>query len=397
MLFANLLKKIIQEGALRLIDSTGQLYQIGDNSEPICTVRLHKKYLNYSLCITPSLTVPEAYVNGTLTIEKGTVYDFFDLASRNYAKNVNQDVFKFLRWFDPARFGQLNSRKKAKKNVSHHYDLSGELYSLFLDTDHQYSCAYFSKGNESLEKAQKDKKRHIASKLLLEPGLKALDIGSGWGGMAMYLAETEKIDVKGITLSEEQCEVSKARLKEIKRKDHVQFYVQDYREETQVYDRIVSVGMFEHVGKRNYKEFFQNIERILAKDGIMLLHTIGRLNAPSPINPFIRKYIFPGADLPSLSEVMRVIEPLGLYVTDIEILRLHYAETLRQWRARFLKRWDDALRIYDERFCRMWELYLALCETGFRYHQLVVFQLQISNRFDILPWTRDYIFKMEEK
>ena len=212
MLFANLLKKIIKEGALRLIDATGQLYLIGDNSDPICTVRLHKKYLNYSLCITPSLTVPEAYVNGTLTIEKGTVYDFFDLASRNYSKNVNQDVFNFLRWFDPARFGQLNSRRKAKKNVSHHYDLSGELYSLFLDTDQQYSCAYFRSPEDDLEAAQFQKKQHLAAKLCLQPGQKILDIGSGWGGLGLYLAKNGDVMVNGITLSEEQHKVSNQQL-----------------------------------------------------------------------------------------------------------------------------------------------------------------------------------------
>ena len=397
MLFVRLLKKVIQEGALRLIDANGQIHLIGDSSDPICTARLHKKYLNYTLCIIPSLSIPEAYMNGTLTIENGTIYDFIDLASSNYSTIENYTLYKILRSFDPAKLGQFNSRKKAKKNVSHHYDLSNELYSLFLDTDKQYSCAYFSKENKTLEMAQKDKKKLIASKLLLKPGLKVLDIGSGWGGLAMYLAEKEKIDVTGITLSEEQCKVSKKRLKQIKRKDHVQFRIQDYREETDVYDRIVSVGMFEHVGKRNYNQFFQKMGQLLAKDGIMLLHTIGRLNSPSPINPFIRKYIFPGADLPSLSEIMRAIEPLGLFVTDVEVLRLHYAETLSKWRARFAKRRDDALRIYDERFCRMWELYLSLCETGFRYHQLVVFQIQISNRFDALPWTRDYLFQMEKK
>jgi cyclopropane-fatty-acyl-phospholipid synthase len=291
---------------------------------------------------------------------------------------------------------QHNPIGKTRRNVAHHYDLSGELYDLFLDRDRHYSCAYFAHPGDTLDVAQDNKKRHIAAKLLLDrPGLKILDIGSGWGGLALYLARAADADVTGVTLSTEQHKVSQTRSAQAGLADQVRFHLRDYREEYGRYNRIVSVGMFEHVGKRNYAEFFGKLRGLLEDHGVALIHSIGYSDTPGPINPFIRKYIFPGADLPTLSEISAAAERSGLIVTDVEILRRHYAETLRHWRERFVARWNDAAQIYDERFCRMWEFYLALCEVGFRYRTNVVLQMQLTKRMDAVPITRDYMFDWE--
>jgi cyclopropane-fatty-acyl-phospholipid synthase len=397
MLFAGLLKKVIHEGALCLIDSRNRKYVFGDTSQPVCTVRLHRRYLDFTLALNPALSVPEAYMAGYLTIEGGTLYDFMAIVARNYSRLEQSWFSRIIKMFDVAKFGQYNPSKRSRKNVAHHYDLSDDLYDLFLDPDRQYSCAYFSEEDTDLETAQLTKKRHIAAKLRLEPGQKILEIGSGWGGLGLYLSKTENVDVTGVTLSVEQHKVSSDRAEKAGLSDRVRFRLQDYRDETTTYDRIVSVGMFEHVGKMNYPEFFRNIEARLADDGVMVLHSIGRFNEPQAINPFIRKYIFPGADLPTLSEVTRAIEPFNLIVTDIEILRLHYAETLRHWRERFMKQWDNASEIYDERFCRMWELYFVLCEVGFRHLDLMVFQIQLAKQLDTLPLTRNYMTDWERE
>jgi cyclopropane-fatty-acyl-phospholipid synthase len=397
MLFADLLKNVIQDGAVSLIDSRGKTYIAGDSSEPVCTVRLHRRSLDVTLIFNPALSVPEAYMAGNLTIEDGTLYDFMDLVARNFKRLEQSFLFRMLKLFDIAKFGQYNPITRSRKNVAHHYDLSDDLYNLFLDPDRQYSCAYFSNEDTDLETAQLEKKRHLAAKLLLQPGQKVLDIGSGWGGLGLYLSKAENVDITGVTLSVEQHKVSVNRAENAGLSDRVKFRLQDYRDERTIYDRIVSVGMFEHVGKRNYAEFFKNIEARLADDGVMVLHSIGRFNKPHPINPFIRKYIFPGADLPALSEVTSAIEPFNLIITDIEILRLHYAETLRHWRERFMKQWDKAAEIYDEQFCRMWELYLVLCEVGFRHLDLMVFQIQLAKRLDAVPLTRDYMVDWERK
>jgi cyclopropane-fatty-acyl-phospholipid synthase len=280
--------------------------------------------------------------------------------------------------------------------VAHHYDLPDQLYDLFLDADRQYSCAYFTSPEDSLETAQENKKRHIAAKLLLDRSeLKVLDIGSGWGGLGLYLAEQSGADVTGVTLSVEQHKVAVARAATAGVSDRVRFHLRDYREEPGRYDRVVSVGMFEHVGKKNYHEFFGKLGTLLADDGAALLHTVGYTMDPAPINPFIRKYIFPGADIPCLSEVLPAIEQAGLIVTDIEILRLHYAETLRLWRERFMANRERVAALLDERFCRMWEFYLVLCEIGFRYRTSVIFQIQLAKRNDSVPFTRDYITDWE--
>jgi cyclopropane-fatty-acyl-phospholipid synthase len=397
MLFAGLLRKVIHEGALRLIDSRGKTYNLGDSSQPVCTVRLHRHYLDFSLILNPALSVPEAYMDGHLTIEDGTLYDFMNIVARNYSRLEQSLLFRMIKFLDIAKFGQYNPIKRSRKNVAHHYDLSDDLYNLFLDRDRQYSCAYYPDEDTDLETAQLEKKRHLAAKLLLEPGQKILEIGSGWGGLGLYLSKAGNVDVTGLTLSVEQHKVSADRAEKAGLSDRVKFHLKDYRDETTTYDRIVSVGMFEHVGKRNYAEFFKNVEQRLADDGIMVLHSIGRLNEPHAINPFIRKYIFPGADLPALSEVTRAIEPFDLIITDIEILRLHYAETLRHWRERFMNQRNKAAKIYDERFCRMWELYLVLCEVGFRHLDLMVFQIQLAKRLDAIPVTRNYMTDWERK
>ena len=397
MLFANYLTMFFKEGAIRLIDSRGEIFLIGDGSDPQCTIRLHKWHLKYSLAINPTLLIPESYTNGTLTIEDGNLYEFLNLAGKNFRLLEKSRLFRYLRNIGPASFGQYNPIKKAKLNVAHHYNLSKELYDMFLDSDRQYSCAYFLNKNSDLEAAQLQKKRHLASKLRLTQGLKILDIGSGWGGLALYLSKVSKANVTGLTLSEEQYLISKQRAEEENLSNLVRFELKDYRNENNQFDRIVSVGMFEHVGKRNYKEFFRKINDLLVDDGIMVLHFIGRVDAPHAINPFIRKYIFPGADLPSLSEVIKMIEPTSLMVTDIEILRTHYAETLRLWRKRFTANWQKVAEIYDERFCRMWNMYLSLCEVGFRHFGLVVFQIQITKNMDSVPLTRDYMIDSERK
>ncbi len=397
MLFASLLRNITRHGALCLIDSRGKKHIFGDGSEPVCTVRLHQRHLDFSLVVNPELSVPEAYLEGGLSIEDGTLYDFMDIAARNFKRLEQSFLFRFIKLFDSAQFGQYNPIKKARKNVAHHYDLSDDLYDLFLDPDRQYSCAYYPDLETDLDSAQLAKKRHLAAKLLLEPGQKILEIGSGWGGLGLYLSDVEEVDVTGITLSVEQHKISSARAQNSGRSDRVRFHLQDYRAETAKYDRIVSVGMFEHVGKRNYPEFFKNVEARLAEDGVMVLHSIGRLNEPHAINPFIRKYIFPGADLPALSEVTKAIEPTDLIITDVEVLRLHYAETLKHWRERFMSQWDKAAKIYDERFCRMWELYFVLCEVGFRHLDLMVFQIQLAKQVDTIPLTRDYMLDWERR
>jgi len=289
-----------------------------------------------------------------------------------------------------------NDASRSKRNVAHHYDLDGRLYALFLDSDRQYSCAYFDHPDASLEEAQAAKKRHIAAKLLVDRGHSVLDIGSGWGGMGLYLAQVAGAgSVRGITLSEEQLEASRKRAATACLQDRVQFELEDYRATKGTFDRIVSVGMFEHVGVPSYDAYFQACRSLLKEDGVMLLHTIGRSGTPYPTNPWITKYIFPGGHLPVLSEMMPAIERAGLIVTDLEILRLHYAYTLKAWRERFMAHREEVLRLYDERFCRMWECYLAKSESAFRWQDAVVFQLQLARRNDVVPVTRDYIAERE--
>lgn len=395
MLFQVLLNRLIRVGSIRLIDADGREHIFGNSEEPHCTLRLHEKALNNSLAFRPSLSIGEAFMNGNLTVEDGDLFDFLEIVASNLDDLEVNPIWSLIGRFRH-KFANSISRSRAKTNVAHHYDLSGDLYRLFLDSDSQYSCAYFLSPKDSIEDAQFNKKRHLASKLYLNrPGLKVLDIGSGWGGLGIYLATEADADVTGITLSVEQHRISNERAESANLGNQVRFHIRDYREEAGRYDRIVSVGMFEHVGRRNYRDYFRKIYDLMSDDGVALVHSIGFFDEPGPINPFIRKYIFPGAEIPSLSDVCAVVEQTGLLVTDVEILRLHYAETLRLWRETFLSNWNKVAELYDERFCRMWLFYLVLCEIGFRHRTMMVFQLQLAKRIDSLPMTWDYMIDWE--
>ena len=397
MLLAKVLSRVIREGRLTIIDAAGKRHVVEGASEgPAVTMRVHDRHTEWRLVLRPRLALGEAYMDGKITVEDGDVYALLDLLGRNMAA---VDSTPMMRWSYGLQrvvrtIQHYNPVGKAQKNVAHHYDLSDELYDSFLDGDRQYSCAYFRSPDESLEQAQLNKKQHIASKLLIRPGHRVLDIGSGWGGMGLFLGREHGVDVTGVTLSKHQHNVSSRRALEGGVADRVRFKLLDYRKEPGRYDRIVSVGMFEHVGSAHYVEFFTKVKALLKDDGILLLHSIGRMEPPGGTNTWLRKYIFPGGYTPALSEVLAAIEKVRLYVTDVEILRLHYAETLRHWRLRFLANRDRIKQLagYDDRFCRMWEFYLAGCEVAFRYMDQLVFQMQIARDQYAVPLTRDYIF-----
>ena len=401
MLLAQVLFRVLGEGQLTIIDPDGKTHRvIGPKPGPAVTMRVHDHWSGLRLLLRPRLALGEAYMDGKITIEDGKdIYDLLDLLGRNItALDATPFMTLSYGWQRLIRaVEQYNPIGRAQKNVAHHYDLNDQLYDFFLDRDRQYSCAYFKTGEEPLEQAQLDKKRHIASKMLLQPGQKVLDIGSGWGGMGLFLGQQYGVDVTGVTLSKEQHAVSSRRALETGLADRVRFKLLDYRQEPDRYDRIVSVGMFEHVGVAHYVEFFRKIKDLLDDDGVMLLHAIGRMERPGGTNTWLKKYIFPGGYTPALSEVMTAIEKVGLWVTDIEILRLHYAETLRHWRQRFLANRERIKQMagYDDRFCRMWEFYLAGCESAFRYMNQMVFQIQIARRQDAVPLTRDYMVDAE--
>ncbi len=398
MLLQKLFAFMIREGTLSLIDAAGKKTTYGNGSAPNSTVRLHNQRLEYTIPLNPALYFAEAYMEGTLTFEDSNLEDFLEVSLKNFPhleKHWLMKIGNLLRR-QTRRVKQYNPIRRARRNVAHHYDLSGKLYDLFLDNDRQYSCAYFTSPHGDLERAQADKKRHIAAKLLLDrPNLKLLDIGSGWGGLGIYFAEQSGCDVTGLTLSKEQLAASQQRVKKAGLDQRIRFHLRDYREENGTYDRIVSVGMFEHVGKKHYDEYFERVRDLMTDDGVCLIHSIGKFANPGPINSFIQKYIFPGGDLPLLSMVFRSVERAGLLVTDVEILRLHYATTLRLWHDRFQANRSKVARLYDERFCRMWELYLKACEIGFYHQDLMVFQLQLAKKLDTVPLTRDYIYEQE--
>jgi len=332
-------------------------------------------------------------MDGALTIEDGSLYDFIDLLTANDVALPDSLLLRLSNAMGrlARHIHQHNPIPRARRNVAHHYDLSDQLYELFLDRDRQYSCAYFQTPEDDLDTAQHNKKRHIAAKLLLRPGQRVLDIGSGWGGLALYLADECGVDVTGLTLSEEQHKVAQRRAAAAGLADRVRFHLRDYREESGRYDRIVSVGMFEHVGVKQYGAFFGKLNALLAPDGVALLHSIGRMDGPGTTNAWLRKYIFPGGYSPALSEVVPVAERMRLWITDIEILRLHYADTLRAWRRRFDQNRDRIRTLYDERFCRMWEMYLVGAEVSFRRGGSLVFQMQLAKAVETVPLTRDYI------
>jgi len=397
MLLSMMLKKLINIGTLTVIYANGKTRSFGANPGPKVTVRLHKRSLYTKLFLNPCLYLGEAYMDESLTIEQGTLSDFLEIVARNMSAAKTIPIYtkyeKFCCMF--RTWQQYNPISRSKSHVASHYDISNKLYRLFLDSDLQYSCAYFKNPDDDLETAQTQKKMHLASKLLLEPGQQILDIGSGWGGLALFLAEAGAGHVTGLTLSEEQLEGARKRTTDSGLEKAVDFQLRDYRQQTGKFDRIVSVGMFEHVGVNYYADFFAKVNELLTDDGVCVLHSIGRMGGPSSTCAWIRKYIFPGGYSPALSEVLQAIEESGLWVADIEMLRLHYAKTLHIWQARFQTNRDKVRDLFDERFCRMWEFYLGLSEAAFLYGDHMVFQIQLSKNRDTIPLTRDYQFEWE--
>lgn len=393
-LLSAIMRRVVRHGHLAIIDANDVTHHFGEENKPPLTIKLHDRRVATELALHPQLKFGEAFMDGRFTIEGGArIADLLDLLQSNLGTGVGGG---HIAWIAKAasiatRAFHRNTRRLSKRNVAHHYDLSGKLYDLFLDSDKQYSCAFYETPSDTLETAQTNKKRRIAAKLALTSGMRVLDIGSGWGGMALHLAQTAGVDVTGITLSEEQLKIANERVRNTPMAEHVRFRLEDYRNTNETFERIVSVGMFEHVGLAHYQTYFDKIASLLTADGVAVVHTIGRADGPGGTNPWIEKYIFPGGYVPALSEVMPSIERSGLTLTDVEVLRLHYAYTLAEWRRRFVANWDRAAKVYDERFCRMWEFFLAGSEMAFRHQGQVVFQLQLSKRVDTLPLTRNYM------
>ncbi len=390
-----MLKSLIQVGHLRLHFPDGMLRVYGHTAEPPVTLHLLDAALPRHLVLNPDLAAGEAYMDGRMTIEQDDLYGFLGLILKNRSQGADA-------WIIKANHGlrrilklahQYNPVGRAQKNVAHHYDLSSDLYDLFLDEDRQYSCAYFKTPHDTLDQAQAQKKAHIARKLRIAPGMRVLDIGCGWGGMGLTLARDYGAQVVGVTLSKEQYTIATERAHAAGLADKVDFRLTDYRALNEQFDRIVSVGMFEHVGVPHYREYFRQARQLLKEDGIALIHTIGRNDTPGTTSPWVLKYIFPGGYVPALSEMMRAIEKEHLWTTDIEVWRLHYAETLKHWHDRFVAHQDEACALFDKRFYRMWRYYLVASELTFRLHHQVVFQLQLSRRQDAVPLTRDYLYE----
>jgi cyclopropane-fatty-acyl-phospholipid synthase len=399
-----LLRRFVRQGSLGVIDHVGRRHEFGTpGSLPRAAVRLHDPHLYRRLTVQPTLYVGRAYTDGSLTIEEGTLADFLNLLLINEQLASGGATGGLKRRIDEmTRLGAvINMPRRARRNVHHHYDHNAEFYRLFLDEDMQYSCAYFTAEDVTLEEAQEAKKRHIAAKLDIRPGQRVLDIGCGFGGMALFLARNYGVQVTGVTLSTEQHKVARERAARLGLSRLVDIRLEDYRHLRERFDRIVSVGMFEHVGKPHYHQFFTRLNGLLTDDGVALIHTIGRSQAPSPINVWIRRNIFPGAYLPSFSQIAPVLEKEDLWLTDFENLRLHYALTLKEWNRRFQENRERVQALdparHDERFCRMWEFYLQSCEAGFRHSALTVFQMQIAKRVDTLPITRDYMLAEERR
>ncbi|HXZ46672.1 MAG TPA: cyclopropane-fatty-acyl-phospholipid synthase family protein [Pseudolabrys sp.] len=392
-----MLGAFIRRGTFKVTTPNGKTFTFGDGTGRPVAVRFTTRVSELGILLDPELKFGEAYMDGTLVVEQGTIADVLAIALGQNAQFPKWARVQWLIRYIVRRVAQFNPRKRARRNVAHHYDLDGRLYALFLDADRQYSCGYFEMPDSSLDDAQLAKKRHLAAKLLLARGQHVLDIGCGWGGLSLYLADFCRADVTGVTLSQEQHAIANERAAEKGLSDHARFLLQDYRDVRGPFDRIVSVGMFEHVGVGHYDAFFRKCAQLLTDDGVMLLHSIGRSEGPGITNPWIAKYIFPGGYIPALSEVLPVIERAGLLVIDIEILRLHYAETLKAWRERFLAHREDVKRIYEPRFVRMWEFYLAASEMSFREQNMMVMQIQLAKRQGVVPITRDYIVREERR
>ncbi|QDL90930.1 class I SAM-dependent methyltransferase [Paroceanicella profunda] len=389
-----LLSRIIRAGTLTLTTPNGRVHEFrGSAPGPHVKLRITDPSLDWKIFFSPELAGAEAYMDGTLIVEDGDAYSLLQLIFLNKGDFDNSPGQRF--WYAIGlafrRYLQYNPLSKAKKNAGHHYNTGNDFYRMWLDEDMQYSCAYFPTGQETLEQAQVLKKRHIAAKLGLAPGQKVLDIGCGWGGMALYLAAVADVEVTGVTLAEEQLKIAQARAKAAGLEDRVTFELRDYRNITETYDRVVSVGMLEHVGVTHLGEYFRKVQDVLKPDGVALIHSISSRTPPSVTGPFLRKYIFPGGYAPSVSEAMRSVEESGLWLLDSEIWRVHYAPTLMHWRQRFMARRDEAVARYDERFARMWEFYLAACECAFRYGDSHVFQFQLGRDRAAMPLHRDYV------
>ena len=396
MLLARFLNKIFKKDGFILIDADKKKYIIGEpkKKEPI-TIKLLDKKLHYKLLINPDLYFGEAYTDGSLQIENADITEFLDIALMNIGRNeFNYISYLLNRLRGSYRYlTNFNFIKKSKMNVSHHYDISDDLYDLFLDPKRQYSCAYFKNENDDLETAQNNKIQHIIKKLNIKKDQKVLDIGCGWGGLAIEIARKTDCEVTGITLSENQLKYATQKAKELNLDNQVKFKLIDYRELNEKFDRIVSVGMFEHVGRKFYKKFFKQVERLLKDDGVSLIHTIGSVMPPRDPHPWITKYIFPGGYTPSLSEVTKPVEKAGLVVSDIEVLKLHYSYTLKNWKLNCLKNKEKIIKMFDEKFFRMWEFYLAGCEMAFKWGDQVVYQFQLTKNYTSTPATRDYIYQ----
>ena len=396
MQLAKFLNRLFQKDGFILIDAHSKKYIIGTpkNKNPILVKILDKK-LHYKLLFRPDLYFGEAYSDGSIIIQNGSLTDFLDIALMNLGRGELNFFSKLINKLNGSYryLTNFNFIKKSKMNVSHHYDLSDNLYNLFLDPKKQYSCGYFESKNDTLESAQNNKIRHIIKKLNIQPNQKVLDIGCGWGSLAIDIAKSTNCEVTGITLSENQFNYCTKKAKELNLENQVTFKLIDYRQLDEKFDRIVSVGMFEHVGRKFYKIFFNQIEKLLNNNGVSLIHTIGSVNPPRDPHPWITKYIFPGGYTPSLSEVITPVEKAGLIVSDIEVLKLHYSYTLKHWKENCIKNKEQIIKIFDEKFFRMWEFYLASCESAFKWGDQVVYQLLLTKNYTSTPNTRNYIYK----
>ena len=395
MYLVNFLNGLVKEDGFELVDANSKSYLIGKpkKENPIRFKILDKK-LHWKLLLNPDLYLGEAYTNGSIVIENGTLTEFLDIALKNVGRqsinSITNALGKFRRVY--RYITNFNLIGKSKENVAHHYDISNKFYDLFLDEKRQYSCAYFKNEDDTLEVAQNNKIDHIIKKLNLKPNQKVLDIGCGWGTLALDIAKKTQCEVVGITLSKNQLEYAQQKTKEMNLENQVEFRLADYRQFNKKFDRVVSVGMFEHVGRKFYNKYFNKVFDFLNEDGVALIHTIGSVNPPRGPQPWITKYIFPGGYTPSLSEISLPIEKSGLIISDIEVLRMHYAHTLKNWKERFMSKKGEVLEMFDEKFFRMWEFYLVSCEMAFKWSDQVVFQFQLTKKFKGTPITRDYIY-----
>jgi cyclopropane-fatty-acyl-phospholipid synthase len=399
MLLEASLRRLIRVGELTVIDAQGRTHIFKGAPGRRATIRLKDRAIERDLILRPDPAVGEAYMDGRLEVVEGDLLDFIMLGFENTFRHGHVGP---ARWYQKLnwvlrRLHMWNTKDRARGRIAHHYDLSGEMYRLFLDSERQYTMAYLPTGREDIEQAQRAKERHIAAKLLLEPGHRVVDLGCGWGSLGLFLAREYDVDVTGVTLSGEQAKWANERARQLGLEKRARFLHQDYRDTDGTYDRVVSIGMLEHVGVGDYGTMFAKVKSLMAEDGVGLVHSIGRADGPGYTSPWIRKYIFPGGYMPALSEVLPVIEKCQLWITDIEVLRLHYAETLRLWREKFHANIDQVRALYDERFCRMWDFYLVGSEAFFRAQDGMNFQIQLAKDRHVVPLTRDYIVDHERE